>query len=67
MGLYINKILYKSWQPIKIARELTRSRLDLVGVQVSWERGRTEPQEVYTFPYQKVGENHYCETQTLVC
>jgi hypothetical protein len=39
-----------------IAKEISRYKLDLVGVQVRWDRGGTEPAEKYTFFYGKGNE-----------
>jgi hypothetical protein len=41
-----------------VSRELARYTLDLVGVQVRWEGGSTEPAREYTFLYGKGNENH---------
>jgi hypothetical protein len=42
-----------------VSRELSRSRLDLVGVQeVRWEGTGTKPAEEYTFLYGKGNETH---------
>jgi hypothetical protein len=42
-----------------VSRELSRYKLDLVGMQeVRWEGGGTEPAEEYTFVYGKGNENH---------
>jgi hypothetical protein len=43
-----------------VSRELSKytSKLGLVGVQVRWEGGGTEPEGEYTFFYGKGNENH---------
>jgi hypothetical protein len=42
-----------------VSRELSRYRLDLVGVQeVKWEGRGTVPAGEYTFFYRKGNENH---------
>jgi hypothetical protein len=41
-----------------MAEELSKYKLDLVGVQVRWDRGSTEPAGQYTFFYGKGNQNH---------
>jgi hypothetical protein len=44
---------------VTISKELSKYKLDLVGVQeVRWEGGGTEPAGEYTFFYGKGKENH---------
>jgi hypothetical protein len=45
-----------------VLRELARYNLHLVGVQVRWEGGGTEPVGEYTFFYGKGNENHELES-----
>jgi hypothetical protein len=40
------------------AREISKYKLDLVGVRVGRDRGRSEPAGEYTFLYGKGNENH---------
>jgi hypothetical protein len=49
-----------------VLRELARYKLDLVGVQVIWEGGGTEPVGEYTFFYRKANENHELGTGFFV-
>jgi hypothetical protein len=54
-GLWNVRSLYRVGSLMTVSRELSRCKLDLVGVQeVRWEGGGTE----YTFFYGKGNENH---------
>jgi hypothetical protein len=58
-GLWNERSLYRAGSQIIVAKELSRYRLDLVGVQeVRWEGGGTEPAGKYIFFYGKGNENH---------
>jgi hypothetical protein len=48
-----------------VSRELARYKFDLVGVQVRWEGGGTEPAGEYTFSYGKDNENNELGTSFL--
>jgi hypothetical protein len=51
--------LYRVGSLMTVSRELSRYRLDLVGVhEVRWEGSGTAPSEEYTFFYGKGNENH---------
>jgi hypothetical protein len=51
--------LYRAGSLITVSKELSKYRLDLVGVQeVRWEGGGTEREGEYTFFYGKGNENH---------
>jgi hypothetical protein len=51
--------LYRAGSLMTVSRELSRFRLDLVGVQeVSWEGSGTVSAGEYTFFYGKGNENH---------
>jgi hypothetical protein len=42
-----------------VAKEISKCKLDLVGVQeVRWDKGGTEPAGEYAFSYGKGNENH---------
>jgi hypothetical protein len=58
-GLWNVRSLYRAGSLMTVSRELSRYKLDLVGVQeVRWEGGGTEPAGEYTFFYGKGNENH---------
>jgi hypothetical protein len=51
--------LYREGSLMTVSRELTRYKLDLVGVQeVGWEGSGTEPAGEYIFFYGKGNETH---------
>jgi hypothetical protein len=51
-----------------VSRELSKYKLDLVGVQeVRWEGGGTEPAAEYTIFYGKGNEIHVLGTVSFVC
>jgi len=57
--LFIVKSLYRAGLLKVAARELTRYKLDVVGVQeVRWDKGDTVISEDYNFFYGKGKENH---------
>jgi hypothetical protein len=41
--------LYRAGSLVTIPKELSKYKLDLVGAQVRWEGGATEPSGKYTF------------------
>jgi hypothetical protein len=43
---------------IRVANEISKYRLDLVGVEVRWDRGGTEPAGHCAFFFGKGKENH---------
>jgi exonuclease III len=62
-GTWNIRSLYRVGSLMTISRELSRYRLDLVGVQevrweVRWEGSGTVPTGEYTFFYGKGNENH---------
>jgi hypothetical protein len=49
---------FRAGSLVTVSKELSKYRLDLVGVQeVRWEGGGTEPAGEYTFFYGKGNEN----------
>jgi exonuclease III len=58
-GLWNVKSLYRAGSLMTVSKELSKYKLDLVGVQeVRWEGGGTEPAGEYTLFYGKGNENH---------
>jgi exonuclease III len=58
-GTWNIKSLYRTGSLMTVLRELSRYRIDLVGVQeVRWEGSGTVPAGEYTFFYGKGNENH---------
>jgi hypothetical protein len=64
-GLWNVRSLFRAGSLITDPRELVRYKLDLVGVQVRWESGGTEPVVEYTFFNGKGNENH--KLRTVFC
>jgi hypothetical protein len=58
LGTWNVRSLYKAGSLVTVLKELSKYRLDLVGVQVRWEGGGTEPAGEYTVFYGKGNENH---------
>jgi hypothetical protein len=55
--------LYRAGSIGRVAKEISKYKLYLVGVQeVRWDGGGTEPVGEYTFFYRKVNENHELNT-----
>jgi hypothetical protein len=57
-GTWNDRSLYRAGSVKTVSRELARYKLDLVGVQVRWEGGGTEPAGKNTFFYGKGNENY---------
>jgi hypothetical protein len=59
--------LYGAGSLMTVARQLSKYKLNLVGVQeVRWDRSGTEPTGEYTFFYGKASGNHELDTGFLV-
>jgi hypothetical protein len=65
-GTWNIRRLYRVGSLMTVLRELSRYRLDFVGVQVRWEGNSTAPAEEYTFFYGKGNENHELGTGIFV-
>jgi hypothetical protein len=58
-GTWNVRSLYWTGLIMTVAKEISKYKLDLVGVQeVRWDRGGTKPAGKYTFFYGKGNENH---------
>jgi hypothetical protein len=61
-GTWNVRILYRSGSLKTVARELGKCKLNLVGVQVRWDKDGTEQAEDYTFFYGTGNEDHQLGT-----
>jgi hypothetical protein len=58
-GTWTVRSLYKAGSLMAIVKEISKCKLDLVGVQeVRWDGSGTKPTGKYTFFYGKGNENH---------
>jgi hypothetical protein len=57
-GTWNIRSLHRVGSLMAVLRELSRYRLDLVGLQVRWESSGTKPAGKYTFFYGKGNESH---------
>jgi hypothetical protein len=57
-GTWNVRSLYKAGSLMAAVKELSKYTLDLVGVQVRWDRGGTKPAGEHTFFYAKGNKNH---------
>jgi hypothetical protein len=60
--------LYRAGSLVTVSKEVSKYKLDLVGVQeVKWEGSDTEPGGEYTFFYGKMNRNHELGTVFFLC
>jgi hypothetical protein len=65
-GIWTVRSLYRAGSLMTVAKELSKYKLDLEGVQeVRWDRDFTESAGEYTFVYGKGNENHELSTVSL--
>jgi hypothetical protein len=58
--------MYRAGSLMAVAKEITKHKLNLVGVQeVRWDRRGTEPARECIFFYGKVNDNHELDTVFL--
>jgi hypothetical protein len=50
--------MYRAGSLRAVVEEISKYKLDLVGVQVRWDGDGTDPESEYTFFYGKWNENH---------
>jgi hypothetical protein len=67
LGTWNGRSLYKAGSFMTVSKEISKYKLDLVGVQkVRWNRGGTEPTGEYTFFYGKGTENRELDNGLFV-
>jgi hypothetical protein len=64
-GTWNVRSLYRAGSLTTVASKISKYKLDLVGVQIRWDSGGTEPAGKYTFFYDKGNENHELGTHFL--
>jgi hypothetical protein len=57
-GTWNVRSMYRAGSLMTVAKKISKYKLDLVGIQVRWDSGGTEPAGEYTVFYGKGNENH---------
>jgi hypothetical protein len=65
-GTWNVRSMYRAGSLRAVAEEISKYNIDLVGVQVRWDGGDTEPAGEYTFFYGKGNENQEIGTGFIV-
>jgi hypothetical protein len=61
-GTWNVRRMYRAGLLRTVAVEVSKYKSNLIGVQVRWDRGGTEPADQYTFFIGKRNQNHELET-----
>jgi hypothetical protein len=64
-GTWKVRSIYRAGWIRAVAEEISKYKLDLVGVQVRWDGSGTKPAGEYTFFYGKGNENHELGTDSF--
>jgi hypothetical protein len=64
-GTWNVRRMYSAGSLRAVAKEISKYKLNLVGIRVRWDGGGTEPAGEYTFFYVRGNENHELGTGFL--